>query len=77
MQSSPKTTDVVIPPALLAALDALPDPMRGPKGYQWTAGEDAALLEYWPRKRKADVAKALGIAQGACLKRYKELTDEG
>jgi len=58
----------------LAALEVLPDARRGAPSREWTSEEDAALLKYWPVKRKPDVAKTLGRGEHQCRERYEELT---
>lgn len=65
---------IEIDPAVLARFDSLTDARwGGPR--PWAPAEDELLLEYWPRKVKADVAKALDRAYNVCLQRFRELAE--
>ena len=68
-----KNIEIEIPADLRERLESLPDKTREP-GIRWTAEMDAALLRYWPDKRHADVAKALGMSVNPALDRYRKLT---
>jgi hypothetical protein len=50
----------------------LPEPHSANKR-TWTKEEDAILLEYWPKRKHDDVAKALGVCTDTALGRYREL----
>jgi len=76
MQVSPQITEVELSPELLAAFESLQDSHPGARQHEWTKEEDASLLRYWTVKRKADVAKVLGLHDGLCRERYKALTGE-
>ena len=64
---------VEIDEATLKALEALPDSRPNRKA-EFTPMQDAMLLRYWARKRKADVARAVGYSENVCRERYHELT---
>lgn len=66
------TVKIDIDPDILARLEALPN-VRGIRGHQWTAQEDEILNRYWLIKRKADVAKVIGVNEKACRERWEEL----
>lgn len=72
--SGSKTVVAVdIDPKLLEELDELPDVRIGLRQYQWTAAQDEVLRRYWAKKRKADVARKLGLGEDICRRRYREL----
>lgn len=60
--------------SVLDAFDALPDSQPGQRAHAWTAEEDAVLVRFWPVKRKADVARLLGVAPGTARERFNFLT---
>lgn len=56
---------------LLEQLEALePAADKNP----WTPEKDALLLQYWPVKNHAGVAKLLGVCSTTAIRRYRELT---
>ena len=57
---------------LFQALSELPSGLN--KNRVWTKEEDEALLEFWPKKRKDDISRVLGVCVQNCRKRYLELT---
>lgn len=61
----------------LEELENLPDTKCGTREHHWTAQEDGILLNYWNRKDKRAVARAIGVCEGTARARYKELTREG
>ena len=73
MSESSRVTRVTIPEEMRRKLDALADTKMNAAPY--SPEVDAAILEYWPIKRKEDLAKALGYGLTQVRKRYKELTD--
>jgi len=70
----------IVPPwadaELLAAVDALPDVKIGARSFDWTPDRNAALLAGWERKRKIDVAAAIGCNYTTAKKQYEKLMRE-
>jgi hypothetical protein len=60
----------------LSALEALPDKGNIGTKINWTPELDAALLKYWPVKNHEQIAKILGMCQGTCKARYRQLTEQ-
>ena len=60
----------------LQDLENLPD-LEIHQGYQFTKEQDEALLKYWNKKNKRDVARVLGMCANTARDRYKELTKGG
>ena len=54
-------------------LDSLPSPDNCYNKKIWSDKEDAILKEYWPIRKHADVARALGVSKDTALARYREL----
>jgi len=60
----------------LSALEALPDKGNIGTKINWTPELDAALLKYWPVKNHEQIAKILGMCQGTCNARYRQLMEQ-
>ena len=54
--------------AKLEALD------NAPQDLNWTPEQDAIVLEYYPKKRKDQLAELLGVSKSSLLSRYNKLT---
>lgn len=72
MQSSDKTR-VEISEELLKQLEQVADV---PKRVQFSPEIDAAILKYYDKKQKEELAKVLGLSRDAMRKRYKDLIKE-
>lgn len=68
---------VAIRPDIIKLLAELPDARTGAPPIAWTPELDAALLKFWPVKRKKDVAQILGRSVNVCRDRYQELIAGG
>lgn len=75
-QALPKSKEVSLPTDLLAELMAAPDCKKGGPGTRWTPEIDRLLLQFWPIKYKADVARIMGFSETTCRARYRELSGE-
>lgn len=60
----------------LQDLENLPD-IEVHQGYQFTKEQDEALLKYWNKKNKRDVARVIGVCVNTARARYRELIKGG
>lgn len=75
MSESSRVNRVTISAVMRELLDQVRDSDISPARY--TSEVDAAILEYWPKKNKEELAKVMGFGVGQLRKRYKELTNGG
>ncbi len=68
-----KSSTSIDMPNLDDILGALPDRVGHTRARTFTPEEDEALRKYWPVKRQADIAKALGVSIGTARARYEAL----
>ena len=54
-------------------MEALPDADRS-RGRDWTADEDKAIVEFYPKKNKRELARALHSSENTVRNRYRFLT---
>jgi len=66
-------TRVVISDELRAALEALSE-KKDTRTLFPTEEQKAAMLEYWPKVRKQDLAKIFGVSRSTLTRWYEELT---
>ena len=71
----PESVTVEIPPDMLAALEGCQDSVGGRNGKQFTPVEDAAILKYYPLKRKEDLARVFHCCAETMRKRYNTLIE--
>lgn len=72
MSQSNRVTTVKIPADLLKVISEVPDSRSA---VDWSPELDAAILEYYPVKHKAKLARALGMSEDRLRTRYRELTE--